>query len=138
MNCKVLNISGLEQKLDIYYLISGKVANSISLTIPADKYFETIVELPISSYTLKRKKYTIQLDVKVNNVAVYGKQSPYKIKLVNYQRLDQIKLPNKVLINTNKFDYSESIHSIKHFIVTVPHIGPIINKTYQVLRTIKK
>ena len=137
MNCKVWNESNKPQQIEIYYLISGNEGHNVKLNIPRDRFFETIVELPISTYGLQKKAYKLQIDIKIDGVPLYENKSPFKIKLRNYLNLSQVRLPDNFLeVNGNIFIGSIEIQRIKHYIVTIPYVGNIIAKSYKVLRNI--
>jgi glycosyltransferase involved in cell wall biosynthesis len=132
MNCKIINKSKKTQQIEIYCLKKGKAQHSIALPVPEKSFYETIIELPISTYGMLRKDYSLQIDIKVNQKAVYDKKSPYKIKLCNYNYAYQIVLPktiNKIIISDEpRIDFKRNI---KHFIKEIPYLGIISKKIYR-------
>ncbi|HIM07223.1 MAG TPA: glycosyltransferase family 1 protein [Gammaproteobacteria bacterium] len=132
MNCKIINKTGLPQQLEVYYFIQGKQGHVMEFSISGNHYNEIIVELPIFTYGKKRKNYQLLLDVKLDQQAVYGNTSPYKIKMMNYLREEQVKLPkvvNKVGANWKRLqDYK---YKIKHTAKQLPYVGKLLTTVYR-------
>lgn len=136
MNCKVINKTGSVQQIGVYYLHSGKEGHMITLSVPDKTYYETIVELPISTYGMRRKNYNIQIDIKCDNQPVYGQKSPYKIKLSNYLNWTQVRLPKQLMGTDHKKMRIDPalIYDIQSSIRSIPYIGPLVRKGYRMLR----
>lgn len=136
MNCKIINKSGSAQKIGIYYLCSGKEGHTITVSVPDKTYYETIVELPISTYGMRRKNYNIQIDIKCKHQPVYGKKSPYKIKLSNYVTLAQVRSVKQLMRTDDKKAVIDPvlIYDIQSYIRAIPYLGPIVRKGYRMLR----
>ncbi len=135
MNCKVLNHSLKKSKLEVYYLIKGQEAQGIAIDIPSNNYYETIIELPISTYGLKNKEYTLLVDIKINGKAVYKKESPYSIKLRNFKKASRVRLPEGMRVKGVGMEDAKrsKISQIKHKIVSIPYIGKKIYEIYKIL-----
>lgn len=137
MNCKVINKTQQRQKIDIYYLINGESRHSIPVDISDVSYYDSIIELPILTHGLRCKTYNIQLDIKINDKALYAECSPYKIKLSNYHNSSQIKLSkimNKKMLNN--IVLSDTIKRnpqriIKDFIIEIPLFGSMVRKIHR-------
>lgn len=135
MNCKVLNHNLTARKLEIYYLIKGKESQGITIDISSDKYFETIIELPISTRGLRNKEYILLLDIKINGKAIYKKTSPYSIKLTNFKTAEKVILPEGMKIKDvgERGGGRSKVSKIKHKIVSIPYLGKSIYKAYKSL-----
>jgi len=94
MNVKVVNKSNTPHELQFYYLINGHMGHFSNWNVSDATYSETIIELPISTYGMRRRISQLKLDIKVDNKPLYGCASPYKIKLSQFKDTSKIKLPN--------------------------------------------
>jgi len=114
MNVKIINHSEKAHALQLYYLINGHMGHYVEWQINTNPYHERIIELPISTYGMRRRNSQLQIDLKINQRAVYGKNSTFKIKLTQYKNPDQVNLPNM----QNKLDQIEKEpFNIKQFII---------------------
>ncbi len=133
MNCKILNHSLDEKKLEVYYSINGKEVQGVTVDLPSKYYYEAIIELPISTYGLKNKEYALLVDIKINGRAVYKKESPYSIKLLNFKKASQVRLPEGVQVKGVGMKVGGRSRTIKHKIVSIPYLGKKIYEIYKIL-----